>query len=269
MLLKEQVANSNKEDIANKDKTNQIDTVSLKKAIYSMKDKELLEIINGIFQNIEPNTTLLGGIKKKFEGKKKRIDTHYKEYFDFLIELEIDTKEYGIARMKKIEAENDTKTIPYLLTIIFFMLPYYKTTLDFVGLNMLNKVVIEEIKTITPQVEKISAEKFQEFLIEVQNILTTVTTYVEGINTVIMLILSIIILFVITGAIVKSKAKVQSAIYFRSLLESAKEIKKEREIATKKQLEEQIEQVKKQQEHIENKQEKIEQRLFLLKENNK
>lgn len=222
MQLKEQLANRNKEDIINKGKSNQNDIVFLKKAIYSMRDKKLLKIINQIFRNIEPNTMFLGEIKFIIRMRKKISNEEHKEIFECLVDLENDTKEYGIARMKKIEAENDTKTIPYLLTIIFFMLPYYEAILDF-----------------------------------------------KGLGTWLMLGFSAFILVLITWFIVGAKAKVQTAIYFRSLLESAKEIKKEQETYTKEQLVKQIEQVKKQQEYVENKQERIEQRLFLLKENNK
>lgn len=75
-----------------------------------------------------------------------------------------------------------------------------------------------------------------------------------------MLIYTIFIAIFIARLMDESKEKTTKALYFRSLLESAKAIKKEKEMNIK----EQIEQVKKQQECIEQKQIQIEQKFLWI-----
>lgn len=184
--------------------------------IFEMKEKELFKFI-----------------KSKFRTNKNRSTSYFKDIFNQLVCLEYSSLDYGIARMQHIEGKHDLSIIPYILTLIGFIITYYKLFLDNIAGS----------STITASL--------------------------------VVLVYVIFIVIFIARIMDKLKGKTNNALYFRSLLEAAKERKKEMETSAKEKQKEQIEQVKKQQECIkktqdciENKQEQIEQRLFFLKKEN-
>lgn len=137
--------------------------------------------------------------------------------------------------MKSIEEEYDIKSIPYLLTLIIIALPYYQAVLESIGKTGVATTAKEVVE-----------------IIEIE---------VEATNSFIMLGFSIFLLVLITSTIVELKKKVRSAVYFRSLLESSKEIKKD----ANKNKQDQTKLIKQRQVQIEQKQIEIEKKLLWIK----
>lgn len=246
-----------KKDVPAEDTKIKLSTEIFEKAIYEMTNEEVLKFVNNVFPKHNRTGNFTQRIMKTIKKEKKYTDTSPKETFRLLEKLDDITIEYGIARMKKIEEGSDIKSIPYILTIIFFMLPYYKATLEVFGRRMLEEEALQGIEAVIIPVDAI-----KEVESGVENM---ITSSVESTTTVIMFILSLVILYLITFFISKLSTRAQRAVYFRSMLESSRAMKKDTNEIKKQQ----IKLVKQRQERIEQKQEQIEQRLFLLKKEDK
>jgi len=246
-----------KKNVPAEDTKIELSTELFEKAIYEMTNEEVLKFVNNVFPKDNRTEKIFQRIMKTIKKEKKYTATSPKETFRLLEKLDDIVIEYGIARMKKIEEGSDIKSIPYILTIIFFMLPYYKATLEVFGRHTLEEEALKGIEAVIIPVGAI-----KEVEVGIENI---ITSSVESTTTVVMFLLSLFILYLITFFISKLNTRTQRAVYFRSLLESSRAMKKD----TKEIKQQQIKLVKKRQERIEQKQEQIEQRLFLLKIENK